>query len=345
MKIDPLKILWGDYHIVPRNNICVPYLLDRQNRVYRIEGDLTLCEKGGVSEGAIRKMAAFSFHPTEEMAVFLIEGGFAAGDFSGNILWNQSGAFDTVLFSESGKEIWAAKHIGKDRIGIQAFSLSGALIAEKEIADELYGSHLWLFDIPHSEDAGMQLAAGQDGVKVLRLRLDRPSNAITEKEMFPGTSCVEPVWFPDTKQLLTLENDEGLFCRYSWPELSLAGKQAPDEYEGDDEEFDEGLEPGFSIIALDEETAIIQNCRYQYYLFDAGTMTRGEEIKITGFEPRPTNDFYPSLTDDTAPFSPIMTLAQIGNLIVGQTGEYVKEQAVLLFRREEILKMVRDDGK
>jgi hypothetical protein len=38
-----------------------------------------------------------------------------------------------------------------------------------------------------------------------------------------------------------------------------------------------------------------------------------------------------------------MMLVQIGDLLVGKTGEYVEEQAVLLFRREELLEVLQHE--
>ncbi|MHC6202466.1 hypothetical protein ACYULU_04640 [Breznakiellaceae bacterium SP9] len=340
IKLHSIKTHFGEYWFCARNNPAPnTFLYDRNHQIYRVDRDFELRQCGFFSKEANPELGStISFHPFLNEAVFVMNadphtqgrgsicGSLAKGDFAGNILWKREGKFSAVLFSRDGAKIWAAENLDDEHLKLSVFdSQNGDILASKAFNDEMFQSDLSLSDIPCSDDVTLELAAGQDGITVYAFSYEADTIAI--REMFPHTSCITPAWHPEGKKLLTLENDEYVYYQYSYPTLAVLTRQEDIDFEDDDD----NIRPAYEMVFLQGGLAVTQSAAYRLFLFDPDKMERIAEIVIAGFEPVPTNEVFPRLKEDTAPYSLIANFSRIGEIFIAKTGAEAKKQAVFLF--------------
>jgi hypothetical protein len=337
--LNPIKTYFGEYQFCARNNPTPnTFLYDQNHQVYRINWDFKLRHCGFFSKKANPEVGcSISFHPFVNEAVFVMNayisdterggnicGSLAKGDFDGNILWQREGKFSAVLFSRDGAKVWAAETLDDEHLSLSVFDTqSGDLLATTALDDDMLQSELSLSDIPGSDDVTLELAAGQDGIKIYAL--SHEADKVAVREMFPHTSCITPAWHPEGQKLLTLENDEHVHYQYSYPKMEVLSQQKSVDLE------DENSIPGYEMVFLQGGLAVTQGATFRLFLFDPDKMERLYELVIKDFEPVPTNVVFPRLQEDTEPYSLIANFSRVGEMFIAKTGAEATRQAVFVF--------------
>ncbi len=173
-------------------------------------------------------------------------------NFNGEKLWEHSGNFQVISFVNKGNIIWAVERINKERLLISVYATAnGQKLAYLVVHDELSESYIRIRDIPYADAVLIELAAGQDGIVVMKFTYK--NNVIFSRELFPGCSYILPAFIPDMTKIITLENDYQLYASFTWPNMVPITRQKLVDLE------DESLIPGYDLIYLKNNLAITQN--------------------------------------------------------------------------------------
>ena len=332
MIIKPVKIYPGRFNM-PFDLLFGwrKFVYDSENRVFEIMEDLEMRHCGKLEGFASQKgIRGLSFHPKKELAAFVTEDGMTVSDFYGNRIWDYKAPVSALVFSRDGEELWIAENTNSNKLFISVVDAkSGMENSANTMEDTLYESSLRLCHAP--ETVLLELAAGQDGIEIREL--DATGSAMRHRVVFPKYCHVMPVFHPDGKRCLTLENDEQLFYSYTWPDASLVAKQR--DYIDIDRE-DEEVYPNYSMTYLRNGLAVVQSASMRLYLFDPEKMERLDELVIEGFEPVPIKEVFTNLKDDKSLYSPIERLERFGDMLVAKTGRHAENQALILLSEEDL---------
>ena len=305
------------------------FIYDSENRVFEIMDGLDIRPCGElIGFAGQRRIGGVSFHPNKELAAFVTEDGMTVSDFHGHRLWDYKAPVTTLLFSRSGDELWIAEKFNSEKFLISVVDIeSGMEISANTMEDPLYDSHLRLSHAP--ESVLLELAAGQDGCEIWEL--DDTDATMRYHEVFPNHCHIMPVFSPDGKRLLTMENDERLFYSYTWPGAEIITRQR-DFTEAELEE--EEAMPVYSMVLLKKGLAVVKSALNRLYLFDTDRMERREELVIEGFEPAPANEFSPNLSDKL-PYIPIERFERYCDVLIAVTSKDAKNHALAIINEAE----------
>jgi hypothetical protein len=329
IEVKPDLVVDGVWRLGPSNNQARQvFAFDQDRKVHRL-GREGLSGVLGSLEGAPDKLSPWqvSFHPKEPRYAVVTDDGLVSADLESGWRWIHKGEFSsgTVLHARAGDRLWAAERIDADTINASLIDeASGHTVASLRLDDRLGDTGLRLTDTP-GEHVVLELTGGQDGVEVWQISYD--GMAVQAREVFPDASFVTPAWHPHGHRLLALENDDNLIAEFSYPDLAQLAKQSPDAIDYDDE----ASLPGYALIYLADGVAITQGADYRFHLFDPAAMARIDEIVMAGWEPLPTPEVYPTLTDETGPISVVIEWDRVGPWLVATTMPKWRKPALLVF--------------
>ena len=316
------------------------YVYDSENCIFEIMGDFDLrpCGKmvGLVGEKAY---CGVSFHPYEDLVAFVTEKGMTVSDFYGNHLWDYEALVVALIFSRDGEEIWIAEKQNEETLFVAVVDAkSGMENSANTFEDPIYDSHPRFCHAP--DTVLMELAAGQDGIEVWEF--DDTDSALQYRKVFPGYGHLVPVFHPDSRRLLTLDNDDRFFYTYTWPDETLIAKQDSTKVNWDDTETIND----YYFEYLKNGLAFVQSFNYRFYLFDPTKMERLEELVIEGFEPRQGlyKELYPNTKEDGTLHSPLQSFERTGNVLLARTCHLLKNQATVLIAEDDLIKQISIKG-
>lgn len=316
--------LFTDMYFEAKNTPCEHiYVYDTELKLYQVTPTMELIKVGSISENILKSEQSITFHPTDnKYSIISKSESLIAYNFNGEKLWEHSGNFQVISFVNKGNIIWAVERINKERLLISVYATAnGQKLAYLVVHDELYDSYIRIRDIPYADAVLIELAAGQDGIVVMKFTYK--NNVIFSQELFPGCSYILPAFIPDMTKIITLENDYQLYASFTWPNMVPIARQEPLDEE------DESFIPGYEFIYLKNSLAIIQNADGECFLFDPVKMIRLRKINFYFKEASPHQKRHIFT-------SKLESLSRLGNLLVAYSTDTMGKHVMLLMDESSI---------
>lgn len=216
----------------------------------------------------------------------------------------------------------AVERINKERLLISVYATAnGQKLAYLVVHDELSESYIRIRDIPYADAVLIELAAGQDGIVVMKFTYK--NNVIFSRELFPGCSYILPAFIPDMTKIITLENDYQLYASFTWPNMVPITRQKLVDLE------DESLIPGYDLIYLKNNLAITQNGYGEHFLFNTIKMMRLRKI----------NFYIKEISSHQKSYiftSQIKSLSRLGHLLAAYSTDALGKHVMLLIDESSI---------
>lgn len=316
--------LFTDMYFEAKNTPCEHiYVYDTELKLYQVTPTMELIKVGSISENILKSEQSITFHPTDnKYSIISKSESLIAYNFNGEKLWEHSGNFQVISFVNKGNIIWAVERINRERLLISVYATAnGQKLAYLVVHDELYDSYIRIRDIPYADAVLIELAAGQDGIVVMKFTYK--NNVIFSQELFPGCSYILPAFIPDMTKIITLENDYQLYASFTWPNMVPIARQEPLDEE------DESFIPGYEFIYLKNSLAIIQNADGECFLFDPVKMIRLRKINFYFKEASPHQKRHIFT-------SKLESLSRLGNLLVAYSTDTMGKHVMLLMDESSI---------
>lgn len=317
--------LFTDMYFESKNTPCEHiYVYDTELKLYQVTPTMELIKVGSISENILKSEQSITFHPTDnKYSIISKSESLIAYNFNGEKLWEHSGNFQVISFVNEGNIIWAVERINKERLLISVYATAnGQKLAYLVVHDELYDSYIRIRDIPYADAVLIELAAGQDGIVVMKFTYK--NNVIFSQELFPGCSYILPAFIPDMTKIITLENDYQLYASFTWPNMVPIARQEPLGEE------DVSFIPGYEFIYLKNSLAIIQNADGECFLFDPVKMIRLRKITFYFKEASPHQKRHIFT-------SKLESLSRLGNLLVAYSTDTMGKHVMLLMDESSII--------
>ncbi|MEG4865187.1 MULTISPECIES: hypothetical protein [unclassified Microcoleus] len=201
---------------------------------------------------------------------------------------NENG-FQDCWFDADGVRFWCMKLIEGKEVEIQIRDTSSWQIQRQLLLEDPFGWSSFSFH-PHPENQILAIwaAAGQDGQQVYWLYDDGIKIHAVEVACLADTT--PPVFHPVGSEFLVLDDSNRELSRFSFPDCNLLGQcQWP--WPDSDDSFD------YSMCYLSDDRLLINTGNGRMYLIDIEKMEISDELILSGHEPRPSQELYPTLKD------------------------------------------------
>ncbi|MBZ4077985.1 hypothetical protein NJB25_01730 [Escherichia fergusonii] len=299
------------------------YVYDKELKLYQVTPTMELIKVGSISENILKSEQSITFHPTDnKYSIVSKSKSLVVYNFNGEKLWEHSGNFQVISFVNKGNIIWAVERINKERLLISVYATAnGQKLAYLVVHDELSESYISIRDIPYADAVLIELAAGQDGIVVIKFTYK--NNVIFSRELFPGCSYILPAFIPDMTKIITLENDYQLYASFTWPNMVPITRQKLVDLE------DESLIPGYDLIYLKNNLAITQNGYGEHFLFNTIKMMRLRKI----------NFYIKEISSHQKSYiftSQIKSLSRLGHLLAAYSTDALGKHVMLLIDESSI---------
>jgi hypothetical protein len=227
--------------------------------------------------------------PDGERVLLVHDGSISVQNVAtGEIVAPIEGSFGAAAYSADGLVACTARLPDQDSVRVEIRDAAtmrelGAVNVEDPFGD----SGLSLIAHPARQEFCLWIAAGQDGQVLVTVAWD--GARVTETPFTDLAEVTLPAFSPDGATVL-VSSDLKELLRFSYPggEL-LSTLQWPDEEES----------AGEHMAFLDQETALVSSTEGRLYIVDLRDGTLRAEVAVPAHLPRPTNELYPILADET----------------------------------------------
>lgn len=241
-------------------------------------------------------------------------GSFSVQNLQGDVIFQDSSQnFVDVFSDQKADAFWLTARINSEEIEVQLRQTADFMLVDKiKVEDELVDSIIAISSTPIENLYFLFLAAGQDGL--INFGLQKINNAIKCWEETTLSNASPPIFSPNGKRFLAIDNDELIFNQFSYPNL--------------EKEFAYNLEleddcGGYSSCFLDNQIALISSQAGRIFAVNTELKKLLGEVLIENHEPHSTSFYYPRLSDDDSLCTDISSFEQFG------------ENVVFVYRQEE----------
>ena len=321
MTSDPLKTVNLDhraYHLrgAPSQSLCV---------AASSEGAITLVDidSGRRSFGRMRsKIHDIYPHPSQRLLALIDdeEGKLSVVDFDGTRLfeqeppprnktvsdWEQQG-FDGCFFDQNGDYLWSvAPPLTRGTVEVQLRETNRwSLVGSVTVLDPFEESSCSFHATCKPDMTALWLAAGQNGQRVYWVTKHSDSVDAELEPFLEDTTA--PVFAPVGNEFLVID-DLPSVCKYRFPTERKLGVCRS--------KRGEALYFGGYLCYLDARSALVHSHHSRLFRIDLRAMKIAEEIVIRGHEPRPFEEYYPTLRGDQTLCTDITYFARFGESVV-----------------------------
>jgi hypothetical protein len=299
----------------PRQSLCV---------AAAGEGALTLIDvdSGQASSVAgLPKIRDVSPHPSQRLLALIDDGAgkLSVVDFNGSRLleqeaprfgkrvpsWQRPG-FDGCFFDQNGNDLWSVVHLSPDAVEVQLRETERwSVVGSVAVKDPFEESSCSFHATSKPDVAALWLAAGQDGQRVYWVTKYADSLGVEPEPFLEDTT--PPVFAPKRNEFLVID-DLMSVCKYQFPPDRKLGtchsKWGEEDYFGD------------CLCYLDDTTALVHSHHGRLFRIDLRAMKVREEMTVRGHEPRPVEEYYPTLVGDKTLCTDIAYFARFGEIVV-----------------------------
>lgn len=320
MTSNPPEIVDLDHRAVhlkgaPRQSLCV---------AASGEGALTLVDIGSGWADTITglpKIRDVYPHPSRRLLALVDDdaGRLSVVDFNGSRVLEQEAprlrknipsylrsGFDGCFFDQAGDYLWSVARLSPDTVEVQLRETDRwSVVGSVAIADPFEESHCSFYATSRPDVAALWLAAGQNGQQVYWVT-KLPDSLGFEPEPFLEDTT-PPVFSPSGSEFLAID---GLWsvCKYPFPADRKLGtcrsKWGKEDYFG------------IHLCYLDDTAALVHTHHGRLFHIDLRAMRIREEIAIRGHEPRPVEEYYPSLIGDKTLCTDIAYFTRVGEAVI-----------------------------
>ncbi|HAZ46653.1 MAG TPA: hypothetical protein DDW76_13850 [Cyanobacteria bacterium UBA11369] len=204
-------------------------------------------------------------------------------------LYNDNG-FQDCWFDADGLRFWCMRLIKPNHVEIQIRDTNSWQIQRKLVLKDPIGGGSSFMFFPHPENQILALwaASGQHGSQIYWLYDDGMRIHAVEIPC-PDDAC-PPEFHPAGGEFLVKNNYEQQISRFSFPDCNLIGI-----CEWPWPDADDGF--GYYMCYLSDDRALINTDEGRMYIIDLDKMEIADELILSGHEPRPCKELYPSLKD------------------------------------------------
>ncbi|MBE9092875.1 hypothetical protein [Tychonema sp. LEGE 07203] len=203
-------------------------------------------------------------------------------------LHNKNG-FQDCWFDADGLRFWCMKLIEFKEVEIQIRDTNSWQIKLKLLLKNPFGWSSFSFH-PHPENQILALsaAAGQDGQQIYWLYDDGMKIHTVEVPCLYDTT--PPEFHPAGGEFFVINNYDGQISRFTFPDCNLLGIcECP--CEDSDDCF------RYSMCYLSDNRLLVNTDEGRMYIIDIDKMEISDELILSGHEPRPCKELYPTLKD------------------------------------------------
>jgi WD40 repeat protein len=255
-------------------------------------------------EGGLQGLAV---SPDGKRVMLVHDGSLSVQDVAtGEVIARVDGSFGAAAYSANGLVACTARvpEEGVVRAEIRDAATMRVLGAV-DVEDPFGDSGLSLTAHPFRPEFCLWIAAGQDGQSLAAISWDGVK--VTERPVTDLSQVTPPAFSPDGATVLVTSDPDELL-RFTWP-----GGELISSFEWPDEDDC----PAEYMAFVDQETAIVLSCDNRLYLVDVSGGAVQAEIAVPAHLPRPTNELYPVLADETKLVSDLGSFHALGG------GEFV----------------------
>jgi hypothetical protein len=267
------------------------------------------------------KIRDISLHPSRH-AIALIDddlGSLSVVDFDGASIiekdgrghhmsapdWENEG-FEGCVFDQNADFLWCVLRLSPETLEVQLRETQGwSVVCSVAIEDPFEESHCSFHPTCRPEMTALWLAAGQNGQRVYWITRNQDSLDAELEPFLEDTT--PPVFAPNSNEFLVIE-DFTCVRKYQFPTDRKLGvcrlKRAEEEIVGD------------CLCYLDATTALVRSDEGRLLRIDVRVMKIADEIVVPGHEPRPTEEYYPSLVGDMNLCTDISSFDSFGEIAV-----------------------------
>ena len=224
--------------------------------------------------------------------------------------WLRRG-YDHCLFDESGRYLWCAASVSTDQIEVQLRETEGWSVVSRTLVDDPFGansrsaSSAMLLPTAEPETLSLWLADGQGGACVYWVARDGVHIRCALEPCLSDTT--PPEFSPSGREFLVIDLYR-LVKRFRYPVVELLG--ACESPFGADEPFFS------SLCYLNNARALAVSLNGRIAVLDTPTMRVVNELTIEGHEPRPTEEYHPSLVGDRKLCTDISEVTRLGDHLI-----------------------------
>jgi hypothetical protein len=195
------------------------------------------------------------------------------------------GTFESCLFT--GSLLWTVSRHDSETANLEVRETNdGAIRARLEIDDPFENSALMLFRVPEPDGVALWVAAGQDGQCLYWAHFTGFS---IRAKRFPGLDDTTTAAFDPHKRLFLVVSRGDLHL-YEYPLGPEVGR-VPWPFDDDP--------AGAYLSFVGDKSGLVQTGEGRLFVIDLRKMEIAKEIAIQGHEPRPIQELYPELANES----------------------------------------------
>jgi hypothetical protein len=184
-------------------------------------------------------------------------------------------------------------------------TLRWSVVSSEAVEDPFEESECSFHATCKPELTALWLAAGQKGQRVYWVTKQPDALEVELEPFLEDTSA--PVFAPEGNTFLAIDGLTSV-CKYQFPTERILGVCRS--------KWGEADHFGYCLCYLDARSALVHTHHDRLFRIDLRAMKIADEIIVEGHEPRPLEDYYPSLVGEKALCTDIAYFARVGETVV-----------------------------
>ena len=222
--------------------------------------------------------------------------------------WKTPG-YEDCRFDDSGHYLWCAARISDDEIEVQLRETDGWSVVSRTVVEDQLGNASAVF-FPMPDPATFSLYFTEPGGETCVYWAAR-DGIHTRFALEPNLCDAPPVFAPSGREFLVIGYTYGTVQSYRYPVVQPAGIcESPF---GADDCFHG------SLCYLDDTRALAGSLNGRMAVLDTPSMRVVNELTIESHEPRPVEEYYPTLTGDGELYTDIESFLRLGTISSSST--------------------------
>jgi hypothetical protein len=219
--------------------------------------------------------------------------------------WQRKG-FEGCYFDQNENHFWSVARRSADKVEVELRETERWSVLSSILVEDPFEESSCSFHPTCKPDViALWLAAGQNGQGVYWIT-KYPGWLAAELEPFLENTS-PPVFAPEGNEFLVID-DVPTVCKYGFPTERKLGvcrsRWGDEDYFGD------------SLCYLDATNALVKSHHGRLFRIDLRAMKVADEIIFQDHEPRPVEEYYPSLAGEKALCTDIAYFARFGEIMV-----------------------------
>jgi hypothetical protein len=222
-----------------------------------------------------------------------------------------TGGYHHCLFDASGRYLWCAASVSADQIEVQLRETDGWSVVSRIRVEDPFGASsagansAMFLATAEPKTLSLWLADGQGGACVYWVARDGVHIRCALEPSLCDTT--PPEFAPNGREFLVIDL-YGAVQRFRYPAVELLGSwQSP---------FGAGEPFRFFVCYLDHKRALALSLNGRIAVLDTAAMRVANELSIEGHEPRPVEEYYPTLAGDRALCTDISCFERLGDYLI-----------------------------